>query len=253
MTKGSNPVMTSSLFRKLLLTSMACFCTAAAAYAQDTTSAGTIQRAWKTSFSVETGFTSFALTDAHSLFDRILTTYRQEDIPLPAQTMFPGNMLIGGSLMFSAAAPFSFGIGGYYSRTAAISSYRDFSGSLLERMDVNLVILYMSVRFSPFKYFRAFYVCAHPGVGYSELNYTESVDINYPTVQSSSNELAGHGFFIVGDAGLGLSVTIFGFPAAVEADYRQGKVSQLTDTEGYIQVPLDISGFVFKARIGLGL
>lgn len=242
-----------NFFRKLLPASLACFCITTAGYAQDTTTATIFPRAWKISFNVETGYTSFTLSDARLLFDQILTTYRQKDIPLPSQTTFPGNMLIGGSLMFSAVAPFSIGIGGYYSRTTAVSSYRDYSGTLLERMDVDLATLYMSVQFMPFRDLPALYLCAHPGVGYSQISYLENVNMIFPTPQFVSTRVTGHGVIIVGDAGLGVHFRIFNFPAAAEADYREGKLSRLTDTEGYIQVPLDISGFVFKLRIGIGL
>ncbi len=155
--------------------------------------------------------------------------------------------------MFYTPIPVSIGIGGYYSKTAAISSYEDYSGTLLERMDVNLATVYMTVQLSPFNDLRSLYICAHPGVGYSQLVYSEQVNMNYPSTQSASTNMAGHGLIIVGDAGVGMNFRLMRFPVAIEADYREGKITQLTDTGGYMQVPLDISGFVFKARIGIGI
>lgn len=221
--------------------------------AQDSTSAGSSARIWRVRLDVETGYTSFTLGEARSLFNQILATYRQRDIPLPSQINFPGNMLIGGSIMFYTPIPVSIGIGGYYSKTAAISSYEDYSGTLLERMDVNLATVYMTVQLSPFNDLRSLYICAHPGVGYSQLVYSEQVNMNYPSTQSASTNMAGHGLIIVGDAGVGMNFRLMRFPVAIEADYREGKITQLTDTGGYMQVPLDISGFVFKARIGIGI
>ncbi len=237
------------VFLLLLLFTVA----APTARAQDTTLIAGPPQNWKVTLNVETGYTTFALGDAHALFNQILTAYRQRDVPLPSQTTFPGNLLIGGSVMFNSPIPFGVGIGGYYSRTAAISTYNDYSGTLLERMDVNLVTFYMTIELNPLADFRPFYICAHPGVGYSRVNYVENLDMTYPTAQSSSNTLSAYGLVIAGDAGIGLNFSLLKLPVSIEADYREGKITRLTDVNGLLQVPLDISGFVFKTRIGIGI
>jgi hypothetical protein len=222
-------------------------------YSQDSSKVDGSRNNWTTTAYIETGYTNFALGDARSLFDQVLNDYRRIYISLPAQSSFSGNMLIGGSVLFTSDIPVRIGFGGYYSKTASASSYKDFSGTLLERMDVNMMTVHLTVELAPFSALPRFYVYAHPGVSYALITYSEDVNMTYPSPQSSGSSSSGYAFTIEGDVGLGFRTSISGFPVAIEAGYREGKTGQLTDTSGLIQVPLDISGLVVRGQIGINL
>lgn len=222
-------------------------------YCQDSSGVKNSGEVWRITISAETGYTTFALSDAHLLFGQALETYRQIYIPVPPPTSFPGNMLIGGSVLFTSDIPVRIGFGGYYSKTASASSYRDFSGTLVDRMDVDMITLHLILEVSPDHDLSGLYIYAHPGVSYARIAFSEEVNMTYPVPQSASNNSAGYGFAIEGDFGLGFRTTINRFPVTIEFGYREGITGNLTDTEGMIQVPLDISGLMVGAKIGMNL
>ena len=221
-------------------------------YCQDSSIVRKSGRIWKVSLNAETGYTTFALDDAHSMFDNILNYYRRIYIPLPSPAAFPGNMLIGGTIIFYSELPVRFGFGGYYSKTAIASSYQDYAGSLLERMDVNLVTFYSDVELALVE-FPNIYIFAHPGICYSRIAYSEQINMTYPSQQSPTNSSSGYGHAYEGDFGLGFRIIVLGYPASAEIGYRVAKIDQLSDTEGNILVHLDVSGFILRTRIGIKL
>lgn len=220
-------------------------------YCQDSVKVHKPGRIWKVSLNVETGYTTFALDDAHTLFDKIVNYYRGIYIHLPSPTSFPGNMLIGGAIIFSSDAPARFGFGAYYSKTAIASSYKDYAGSLLERMDVNLVTFYSDIEFDLSAEFPKIYLFAHPGISYSRIVYSEQVNMIYPAPQSQTNKSSGYGVVFEGDVGIGFRLIFSGYPLSAEVGYRIAKINQLSDSAGNINVHLDVSGFILKTRIGI--
>lgn len=208
---------------------------------------------WKVELNVETGYTRFVLEDARSLFNQILSSYHQIYVPIPSQTVFPGNMIVGGSVIFLSDMPVALGVGGYYSKTAAISSYQDFSGTLSERMDVNMTMVHVIVEAgSPAKSPGAF-IYAEPGVGYAALIYSEDVNMIYPSSQSAAQQVSEYGLAIAGEVGIGVVLRLSRFPVTVEAGYRQTKIANPAITGAGSPVPLDVSGFVLKAALGVTL
>lgn len=241
-----------TLFVSALIFSM--LATAGKGYCRNASGSADSADGLTTSFSIETGYTLFLLSDARSTFNRILDTYRQIDIPLQSQVTFPGNMLIGGSVMFSFSyIPVALGLGAYYSKTAAVSSYKDFAGTILERMDVNMVTIHFIMRAGAVPGSRGLFAYAEPGVSYGGLTASESVNLTYPTSQSSRDLVSEHGWTVGGEVGAGIELHLWRWPVTIEAGYREAKVTSPSISVNGASVPIDISGMVVKASVGMSL
>ncbi len=241
---------------KLLIAQVSCILLVAFAgrgYCQDSSAVRDSGGVWKISFEAETGYTTFSLNDAHSAFQSLLDAYRQIDIPLPTQTMFPGNMLIGGSVLFSSDLPVELGFGAYFSKSAAISSYKDFSGTMLERMDMDMTTVHFTVRIGDPAGSPGYFIYAQPGLTFAVLDYSENVDLTYPAPQSVGHRTSEHGFEVDGEAGVGVAARVYRLPISVEVGYREAKITTLTSAANNFSIPLDVSGLVIKAAIGVDL
>jgi hypothetical protein len=196
--------------------------------------------------SLETGYTVLSMSDMERVFELALLAYQFNGIPIPRQTVFPGNMLVGGSCGYPGSSGFRLGLGGYFTRTRAVSSYKDFAGSVRLSMDVSLLVLYAVGELDLLGGEPCLYIGAHPGANYGSFRINEDIHLDLPQPQVASDEIEATGWSFSGDVVLGLRAEVFNLPLVLEAGYRYSSLERPESTRGVLNAPLQYSGILLR-------
>ena len=81
-------------------------------------------------FEFSTGYNTFQLDDVKDLYEDIVQLYLDENIPIPTQRIYPGNLLLNLSLLKKLSPITSTGISIRYTWTRAFSLYADRFGEI---------------------------------------------------------------------------------------------------------------------------
>jgi hypothetical protein len=234
------------------------YCTSARAQVEEQT-VGT------TTFTVSTslGFNTFALGDVRDFYSGLLEEFRANNIPIPTQREFPGNLIIGVDILYSIPSIADVGLGSRYTWTRAFSLYRDYSGTL----DVNGKVAMLSLegiiqRDITTEGIVDVYAGLRGGLvlGWSKFSQ-KSVFYDFPD-QNSEILLSGNGKGYSVEGFMGIKRRVGNIAFGVSAGYRYARVSEMdadfslngqTQDSGTLLLRHDLSGFTMCVHVDIVL
>lgn len=199
------------------------------------------------------GYTTFLMTDLSRLMQSTVSSYNAVGVPVQLQSDFPGNILLGGEVVYQTGM-LHLGAGMYKTNTMAFFGFYDGAGVLRTKSTVHLSVLEGVVGFTvggigdltAIMWIRPEYI-----IGFWSLH--ESVSFNdYPSYNQFVT-IDGKAGGVGVEASLGLSYRILG-PIAIEAEGGYRATANLAITVAGVKsnIGLEPGGFVGTVCVCVG-
>lgn len=209
--------------------------------------------------SLSLGFNTFALHDVRNFYNGLLEIYRTNGIPIPTQREYPGNLLVGVSVLYTIPSVADIGLGSRYTWTRAFSSYEDYAGSANVNGKISMVTLEGIIQrdLTP-ESIVEMYVGVRGGLVFGWSTFSQSIVFNDYPDQNVDILLSasGKGFSVEGFIGVKrrLSNVVLG----VCTGYRYANLSDMNadlslngqpQGSGTLQLEHNLSGFILSAHV----
>lgn len=211
--------------------------------------------------SVSGGFTTFELSDVKEFYHSILDVYHANNVPIPTQREFPGNLLIGLSGTYRIPGVVDVGLGGRYSWTRAFSAYEDYSGTL----DVNAKVRLLSIEAIVQRDFVTgsvvdMYAGVRTGLVFAWSTFSQKIVFNDFPEQNTNILLSGNGSGFSGEGFIGAKRQVGNIVLGMCAGYRYANISGMNaeislngqhQESGTLDVGHNLSGFTVDVHVDI--
>lgn len=209
--------------------------------------------------SLSLGFNTFALGDVRNFYNGLLEIYRTNGIPIPTQREFPGNLLVGVSLLYSIPSVADIGLGSRYTWTRAFSSYDDYAGSADVNSKISMVTLegIIQKEIAPESIVET-YAGVRGGLVFGRTEFSQRIAFNDQPDQNIDILLSGTGKGYSVEGFIGVKRRLSNVVLGVCTGYRHSKVSDMgadislngqPQGSGTLQIEHNLSGFVLSAHV----
>lgn len=212
--------------------------------------------------SVTSGYTTFSLDDVKEVNTDIHKFYRNIDIPIPTQSEYPGDLILGLQIYYSIFYSIDVGLAATYAGTGAGSSYEDYAGSLVINSKVSMMSLELIIR-KLFKNNNTLQPFIEVRSGITQGSFELKQDIKFFNELSSITDktvlyASGSDRSYSGSIGGKLSWNKLAISAQVGYRYSnitepKGKITSngTEETLGKLNIDIDLSGLIIKTNIEL--
>lgn len=207
------------------------------------------------------GLNSFNSKKSEEYFEKSLEFYKENNVPLEAQTLYPSNILLGGGVYYFPIRSLSLSLSAEFTKTKAYSLYGDPFGTIDITSEINFFSVYAGLqKHFPDLFIFQPYLGIDAGVVRGEYNYQSKIFFNDFSEYSRSSEVDFSGFGFKAEAYIGASYSLDILILSIQGGYKYYLVSKpdLEDIPWQFRsenFPFDLeaSGFVFKLILKTGV